>query len=70
LEENWRAFSFEIIYRKGNEKPSDFSNPQVINLTQIDNRQMEKTRTVKNGSDNPKLGDSMEQNVCTRQPTS
>ena len=42
LEENLRAFDFEIIYRKGNEMPSDFSSRQIVNLIQIDNRQMEK----------------------------
>jgi hypothetical protein len=42
LEETLRAFNFEIIYRKGNEIPSDFSSRQVVNLIQIDNRQMEK----------------------------
>ena len=42
LEENLRAFDFEIIYRKGNEMPSGFSSRQVVNLIQIDNRQMEK----------------------------
>jgi hypothetical protein len=44
LEENLRAFDFEIIYRKGNEMPSDFSSRQVVNLIQIDNRQMEKNQ--------------------------
>ncbi len=42
LEENLRAFDFEIIYRKGNEMPSDFLSRQIVNLIQIDNRQMEK----------------------------
>ena len=42
LEENFRAFDFKIIYRKGNEMSSDFSSRQVVNLIQIDNRQMEK----------------------------
>ena len=42
LEETLRAFDFEIIYRKGNEMPSDFSSRQIVNLIQIDNRQMEK----------------------------
>jgi hypothetical protein len=42
LEENLRAFDFDIIYRKGNLMPPDFSSRQVVNLIQIDNRQMEK----------------------------
>ncbi len=42
LEKKLRAFDFEIIYRKGKEMLSDFSSHQVINLIQINNRQMEK----------------------------
>ncbi len=42
LEENLRAFDFEIIYRKGNEMPSDFLSRQIVNLIRIDNIQMEK----------------------------
>jgi hypothetical protein len=26
------AFDFEIIYRKGNEMPSDFSSQQIVHL--------------------------------------
>jgi hypothetical protein len=29
LEENFRAFDFKIIYRKGNEMSSDFSSHQL-----------------------------------------
>jgi hypothetical protein len=42
LEDNLRAFDFEIIYRKGIEMHSDFSSHQFVNLIQINNRQMEK----------------------------
>jgi hypothetical protein len=45
LEENLRAFNFKIIYRKGNEMPSDFSSRQVFNLIQSNNTQMEKDQT-------------------------
>ena len=42
LEETLREFDFEIIYRKGDEMPSDLQSRKFINLIQIDNRQMEK----------------------------
>ena len=63
LEENLRAFDFEIIYRKGNEMLSDFSSRQIVNLSRSTTDKWKKIRIEKSGSDNSKIRDSMELNV-------